>query len=39
MIVTPSALVQQVVFQILLESILCEEMMNMNHTIVNEEAQ
>lgn len=39
MIVTPPALVQQVVFQILLESILCEEMMNMNHTSVNEEAQ
>lgn len=39
MIVTPSALVQQVVFPILLESILCEEMMNMNHTSVKEEAQ
>lgn len=39
MIVTLPALVQQVVFQILLESILCEEMMNMNHTFVNEEAQ
>lgn len=39
MIVTLPALVQQVVFPILLESILCEEMMDMNHTSVNEEAQ
>lgn len=39
MIVTPPALVQQVVFQILLESILCMEIMDMNHTSVNEEAQ